>query len=286
MERNEHYNDRNYNQFDDYGSQGRGNESYSQRGNYYGIHDSNYGHGNVRMQQRPDFNDFSQGPVGGYGAGNYNDTYNRTHRNRDDHYRYGDDSHFKQSHGYSSGDTYRTNDYRSEEYRNRDYRNRSNEGQDYSSGLPYSSNYDVAGNRRYARQENSYQNPGHGRRYSEFGQDEKRNYSHELTDIHHDRGRIPDSSENDYRGDIRPSNAYDFDEDKEDFRYSGRIVDAGSDRDTYASGLYSSNRAYVSDHSESDSDRFNTRSNRSRRSGPDYSKSSPITGYSNESFGL
>lgn len=272
MERNEHYYDRNYNQYDDYssGNQRQKNESYSQRGNYYGIQDSNYGHGNVRMQQRSDFNDYSQGPVGGYGAGNYNDNYNRTHRNRDDHYRYGDDNHFKQSHGYATGSNYRNNDYRNEEYRNRDYRNRGNDSQDYNSGLPYSSNYDVAGNRRYARQENSYQNPGYGRRFSEYGQDERRNYNHELTDIHHDRGEIPDSSENDYRGSFRPSNQFDFDENKEDYRYSGRIVNSGSSRG----------------YSGSDGDRYSSRENRDRRSGPDYSKSSPISGYGYDTFGI
>lgn len=271
MERNEHYYDRNYNnQSDNYGStnQDRYSERYGNRGNYYGMRDTD-NYRNVHMQQRADFNDFSNGPSGGYGAGNYNDI----HRNRDDHYRYGDDSHFMQSHGYTGQYDHSTNDYRGDD--------------NYSRSQPYSSNYDVAGNRRYARQENSYRNTGHGRRYSDYGRDEGYNYGHELTDIHHDRGDLDrDAEANNYRRNYNPRNEWDFDDNREDYRYSGRIEDSRPRRDSYATGLYSSNRAYVSDHSDSDGDRYSSRERRSGRSGPDYSAWSPIGGYGQQTFGL
>ena len=151
MERNEHY-------YDQRNSQGNGNEQqfrqrYSQHGNYYGMPNNDHEYRNVRMQQRHDFNDFSEGPSGGYGANNYNDVY----RNRDDHYRYGDDQHFRQSHGYTGQQNSHSTDYRNDD--------------NYSRSQPYSSGYDVAGNRRYARQANSYDNPGHGRRYGDYGRD-------------------------------------------------------------------------------------------------------------------
>ncbi|MBB6612435.1 hypothetical protein H7F15_15415 [Pontibacter sp. Tf4] len=276
MERNEHYYERNYNQYED---GNRSGERYSQRGNYYGMSGNDYGSGNVRMQQRSDFNEFSSGPSGGYGAGNYNDI----HRNRDDHYRYGDDNHFRRSHGYTGQSNYSNQDYRSPEYRNRT--NQYSAEDSYSRSQPYSSGYDIAGNRQYARQENSYQNPGHGRRYSDYGRDERYNYSHELTDIHHDRGEVPSSSENDYN----PGNKRDYYDHRADYRYSGSIEsrNSSSDRDNYATGLYSSNRAYLADHpNESDGERYSSRERRHPRSGPDYSASSPISGYGNESFGL
>lgn len=259
MERNEHYYDSNYDtrRYTNRREEGmpESQRSYSQRGNYYGISDTDHGHGNVRIQQRDDFHEFSRGPVGGSGASNYNETYNRTHRNRDDHYRYGDDDHFRQSHGYAGHQ-----DYRSEEYINR-----TRAEQDYSRDQNYSSNYDVAGNRRYARQENSYENPGRGRRFSEFGQDERHNYGHELTDIHHDRGKLSrSSSDNDYGRNYRPANQFDFDENKEDYRYSGRIESSGSNRNQYREDV-----------------------NRNRRpSGPDYSKHSPISNYGYDTFGI
>ncbi|NDK55252.1 hypothetical protein [Pontibacter fetidus] len=255
METNEHYYDSNY---DTSRYTNRREENapesynrYSQRGNYYGIADTDHGHGNVRIQQRDDFYEFSRGPVGGYGAANYNDNYRNTHRNRDDHYRYGDDNHFKESHGYTGNQ-----DYRSEEYRNR-----ISQDQNYSRG----SNYGDAGNSRYARQENSYQNPGYGRRYSEYGQDERRNYNHDLTDIHHDRGEHSRSaSDNNYGRNYRPANQFDFDDNKEDYRYSGRIKSSGSTNDQYRENV-----------------------NRNRHpSGPDYSRHSPISNYGYDTFGI
>jgi len=257
MERNDQYYSNNY--YQHYGNDRNNTDDisrrYGQRGNYYG---SNQEHGNVRIQQRHDFNDFSEGPTGGYGAGNYNENYNRVHRNRDNHYRYGDDSHFQQSHGYSS-----QGDYRNQNYRNRDYRSRQ-DSDNYSRSQPYSSNYDVAGNRQYARQENSYQNPGHGRRYTEYGRDERNNYGHELTDIHHDRGELRDSSYNDYDRNYNLGNNWDFNENREDYRYKGQIVDSGRSRNNPRNEV----------------DRG------PRPSGPDYSKWSPLGNYGYETFGI
>ncbi|MBC5772545.1 hypothetical protein H8S95_00585 [Pontibacter sp. KCTC 32443] len=261
MERNDEYYSNNYQQhYSNENNPSQFSQRYTQRGNYYGMPDNQREYGNVRIQQRHDFNDFSEGPVGGYGAGNYNENYERVHRNRDDHYRYGDDPHFKQSHGYTGQSDYRSNDYRSQDYKNRDRDN-----QNYSRGQQYSSNYDVAGNRRYARQENSYENPGHGRRYSEYGRDERRNYGHELTDIHHDRGEFDHSRhDNNYGRNYRPSNQFDFDENKEDYRYSGRIESTGSNRNENRENM----------------------SRGPRPSGPDYSKWSPLGSYGYETFGI
>lgn len=266
MERNEHYYDQNYDtrRYTNRKEETELPESYdrySRRGNYYGMPDTDAAYHNVSVQRREDSGSFSPGPMGGYGAGNYNENYERVHSNRDNHYRYGDDSHFRQAHGYSG-----QGDYRNESYRNRDrVYDRYGDSQDYSRGQQYSSNYDVAGNRRYARQENSYQNPGHGRRYSEYGRDERYNYGHELTDIHHDRGEhIRSQSENDFVRNYRPANQFDFDENKEDYRYRGRIENTGSGQSLNRENM---NRG-------------------PRPSGPDYSRQSPIGSYGYETFGI
>ncbi len=280
MERNEQYQNRMYNQsYSNRREESRPEnyERYTDRGNYYGMphHEDRYD--NVSVRDGRDSGRFSPGPMGGYGANNYNKHYSsnqdNVHRNRDNHYRYGDDNHFRQSHGYSG----------QQDSQDRGFNKRDN----YNYSPEYGSNYDVTGNRMYARQENSYQSQGRGRRFEDHGKDERYNYGHELTDIHHDRGPLErDSSQNDYNPQVRNRG---FGEHDEDFRYSGEIRSTGnrnSNRDNYATGLYASNRSYVSDHSDSDGDRYSSRENRSRRSGPDYSKSSPISGYGYDTFGI
>ena len=254
MERNINHYDRNYPQNQ---NMPESSERYGQRGNYYGMPDPGAADDYVRMHETDYRSHHTSGPVGGYGADNYHEDYNRNY-NKDYNRNYNQDY----NRDYRSSQQHRTpQDWRSTEYRNR--MSSSNREPDYDPS--YSSNYDVAGNRMYARQENSYENTGHGRRYSDYGRDERRNYGHELTDIHHDRGSWDhSSSDNDYGRNYKPANRFDFDDDHEDYRYRGSIENTGS-RDSYNREKY----------------------NRGRRpSGPDYSKSSPITGYGYETFGI
>jgi hypothetical protein len=247
MERNQNYYDRNYPQRD---NMPESSERYEHHGNYYGMPDSGAAYDNVRMRETDFRSHNTSGPVGGYGASNYHKDYNQSNRNA----QHEGSNYRRQNHDQQ--------DWRNESYRSHD-RGRTNREPDYDPS--YSSSYDVAGNRMYSRQENSYDNPGHGRRYGDYGRDERRNYGHELTDIHHDRGSFDHSrSDNDYNSSYRPENRFDSDNRQEDYRFKGSIEDRGS-RDNYNNENY----------------------NRGRRpSGPDYSKNSPISGYGYDNFGI
>lgn len=241
---------------------------YEDRGNYYGIPDRDREYRNVRSQgsttgssQGPSVGsrgssrsgDYSQGDRHTQGRMHQNEwgsnaDYNRGRqsqgRSQDDHYRYGDPSpymHSQRQRNYGNSDDWRS------------------EGVDHA-------------NRRYDRQENSYRQTGHGRRFDQYGRDEKYNYAHgpqdgrrsienseSLDDRYIDRGEHSrSSSDNDYgrhygsQFDHRNRSRQGRDDDYESRRYHDRNQDQSPSR---------SPRGY------------------GHPSGPDYSASSPITNY-------
>ncbi|PKV63050.1 hypothetical protein [Pontibacter ramchanderi] len=242
---------------------------YQSRGNYYGMPDQDYEYRGVSAQGR-NYGGSSSGPGGGYGASSWrsgqgdrhtqgqmhqnewgsgtsysNRDYYGTGRSQSDHYRYGDPNPYMNYQRQSSYD--RDTDWRRE------------------------SDVDHA-NRRYARQENSYRHTGHGRRFDQYGQDERYNYAHgqqdgrrsiedseNLDDRYYDRGEHSrSSSDNDY-GRQYGSN------------YDHRNQDRWGRDDNYESRRY---RERGHDDSPSRSPR-----GYGYPSGPDYSANSPITNY-------
>ncbi|TPE44204.1 hypothetical protein [Pontibacter mangrovi] len=249
-------------------------DRYSNRhGNYYGMQNENAAYQNVRSSNPdPNFGYRSGGPVGGYDASSYRGTTDSSR----DHYHYGDPNPYMQN-----------------------SRNRQNEGYERTRGTGWGAedNYGTYGSSRgtsysqggYNRQDNSYRTGGEGRRYNEYNRDEDRKmyrgrsdhgYNMLGIDAYYDRGEQPQRREdNNYRG----RNQSDYSNrhfDDEDMRYSGEIRNSDR-RDNYASGLYASNRSYVSDH-----DDHSQRSSRYRRpgetSGPDYGYESRQSSYGNE----
>ncbi|WP_242927401.1 hypothetical protein [Pontibacter vulgaris] len=258
---------------------------YTERGNYFGMPHHEEMHRDVRSTQRSDFNEGTMGPMAGQGGGRSyrsgQSNYDQD-RNRQDHYHYGDPNPYMNYDRNGGYDRTRGTGWRSERD---DYMNSGN----YGLNQPDYSETD-----HYARQENSYRTGGQGRRFTEFGRDERHNYGHDrgsrgqrtsqysenLDDRYFDRSDAGRSkSENDYG--------------RQQSRYQNEGYDGyGSSRryqgsDNYGTGSYSSNRAYLSDQSrergqfDRRSDEFPSRSNseRSQRSGPDYSKHSPISNY-------
>lgn len=272
--------DRNY-------SRGRSNDNeqfenyrdrYSNRGNYYGMSDNDYEYRNVKSKNtRPSDQDYSY-------SGPMQDSKNRDYRSGSrEEYHYGDPNPYmgnsrNTSYGSSAG-----TGWRSERDAGRSRGNYSGYG------------YGSQGNDRYSRQDNSYQYGGEGRRYSDFGRDEGRTYDRNrgynagTEDSYYDRGDFKHSRhENDYGRNRDYSNSYySGNYDDSSARYKGEIRNADRDRDdNYATGLYASNRSYVSDHSDSDGDRYSSRERRRPRSGPDYSANSRISSYGYDNFGI
>ncbi|MFD2514958.1 hypothetical protein ACFSRY_13860 [Pontibacter locisalis] len=297
MERNEHNYDREFrnklhHRDEDYGrdydrsyNRSRSNENepfenyrdrYSSQGNYYGMRDDDYEYRNVKSTNtRPsDYSSSNAGPM--------QDSQNRDYRSgSSSNYHYGDPNPYmgnSRNEGYEST---RGTGWRSE--------NDSGRGRGNYSG------YGFGDSDRYSRQDNSYRYGGEGRRYSDFGRDEERTYDRNRSynagteDSYYDRGDFKRKRhENDFGRDRDYSNRYyDGSYDDSDFRYKGEIKSVDRDRDdNYATGLYASNRSYVSDHNDSDGERTSSRQNRHHRSGPDYSANSRISSYGYDNFGI
>ena len=258
-------------------------DRYRSGGNYYGMRDEDAEYRNVRSTGS---NTYGSGPVAGYNASSYRGTQDNNNSNQDQ-YRYGDPNPFMGNDRNGGYERTRGTGWRD----NNDRYTNNHTGNDNSSGVR-----DQGRDGGYSRGDNSYQYSGGGKRYGDFGRDEGRTYNQNRNsgynagneDSYYDRSDFKyDSSDNNYRGGGRSRNsAYSRDNDRyldnEDFRYSGRIQSSGSDRDdNYATGLYSSNRDYVSDQqSNSDGDRVSSRHNRYGKSGPDYGASSAASGYS------
>lgn len=271
--RNENYRNKDE-QFENY------RDRYSSGGNYYGMRDENAEYRNVRSTGS---NTYGGGPVGGYGASSWRGAQDSDQ----DQYRYGDPNPYMgndRNGGYerTRGTGWRDNNDR---YTNNTRNNIDDRGRDQGREGGYS------------RGDNSYQYSGAGRRYGEFGRDEGRTYNRDRNsgynigtdDSYYDRSDFKyDREDNNYRGGGRSrETGYTRDQDRyldnEDFRYSGRIQKSDSNReDNYATGLYSSNRDYLSDQrqSDSDGDRVSSRQNRYGKSGPDYGFNSSVSEYS------
>lgn len=274
--RNRNQNSRNNNdeQFENY----RDRYSSGSGGNYYGMRDEDAEYRNVRSTGS---NTYGAGPVGGYGASSWRGAQDSDQ----DQYRYGDPNPYMGNDRNGGYERTRGTGWRDNNDRYSDYRHQNN------------SDRDQGREGGYSRGDNSYQYSGAGRRFGEFGRDEGRTYNRDRNsgynmateDSYDDRSDFKyDREDNNYRGGGRSRDTgYSRDQDRyldnEDFRYSGRIQKSGSDRDdNYATGLYSSNRDYVSDQQQSDSDgdRVSSRQNRYGRSGPDYRVSSSASDYS------
>jgi hypothetical protein len=271
---------------------------YQSRGNYYGMPDEHSEYRDVRSQGR-NYGDSSWGPGGGYGASSWRGNYDQSDRhtqgqmhqnewggsNQDssrsgdrDNYNYGSGSRSQSEH-YRYGDPNPYMDYQRQG------------GYESTRGTGWRSESDVDhSNRRYSRQDNSYRQTGHGRRFDQYGQDENYNFSHgtsdgrrsidnpeSLDDRYYDRGdHSRSSADNDY------GVSYGTNYDHRNRNREGRD-------DNYATASYSSNRAYLADHGQDrdedmydhTDDNYPSRSPKGygQRSGPDYSASSPITNY-------
>ncbi|MHC2990618.1 hypothetical protein OB13_03120 [Pontibacter sp. HJ8] len=263
---------------------------YESKGNYYGMSGQDSPYSDVRSQGR-NYGNATWGPTAGSGAssrrGNYdqNDrhTQGQMHQNEwGPSGQYGSDRN-KSSYG-SGSDHYHYGDP------NPYMDNQRNDGYERTRGTSWRENEVDHGNRRYSRQENSYQSSGQGRRFDQYGQDERYNYAHgrqdgrrsienseSLDDRYIDRGEHSrGSSDNDY------GNQYGTNYDHRNRNRQGRD-------DNYATGSYSSNRAYLAEQGQGrdqgmfdhTSDDYPSRSPKGygQRSGPDYSASSPITNY-------
>lgn len=257
-DRDQHRNE--HGQFENY------RDRYSNRGNYYGMPNSGYEYRNVSGSQSRDYNKYNSGRDSDYGS------------SRGD-YHYGDQN------------KYMRHDRNEPHMRRDDWRSERDSG---SSRDNYS-NYGNRNENPYRRQDNSYQYSGSGRRYSDFGRDEDRTYTKNSynpgsVDSYHDRSEFKRKrEENDFGRDQDRSNpVYDGSYDDSDFRYHGSIVNSSSkDRDdNYATGMYASNRSYVSDNREGDGERMSSRERRHPRSGPNYDANSGISSYGYDNFGI
>ncbi|WP_299823965.1 hypothetical protein [uncultured Pontibacter sp.] len=281
MERDERY----------YGDNRRGNhgnnrddqfenyrDRYSNRGNYYGMQDQGHEYRNVRGTGGTSFG--AGGPVGGYGASSHRGA--TENRGDQDNYRYGDPNPYmgnNRNRGYNS---------------NRGTGWRSESGRDHGNY----SGYGYGNNDRYARQDNSYRYSGEGRNYNQFARDENRtddryrSYNAGTADHYTDRGPHRERREENNYGHNRSrseSPYYDGSYDDSDFRYSGEIKSSrGNQDENYATGSYSSNRAYISDQKAGSNDgehRSSRDDRRSGRSGPDYSSWSSAGSYGYDTYG-
>ncbi|SIR14427.1 hypothetical protein [Pontibacter lucknowensis] len=253
---------------------------YENRGNYYGMPDQHHEYRNVSSQGSTSYG--SSGPVGGYGASSWRSNRDQDDRhtqgqmhqnewggsgsnqysNRDrDNYNYGSGS------GSSQGDHYRYGD--PNPYMN--YERQGGYEKTRGTGWRRESDVDHA-NRRYDRQENSYRHTGHGRRFDQYGQDERYNYAHGRQD---GRRSIEDSE-------------------SLDDRYYDRGEHSRSSSDNDYGRQYGSNYDHRNQDREGRNDNYETRRFRDRdyddspsrsprgygyRSGPDYSADSPISSY-------
>jgi len=262
----------------DWGSRGQEDsfenyrDRYSSRGNYYGMNDEQAGYRNVRSTGNTNY---GAGPVAGYNASSYRGT-----QQDQDHYRYGDPN------PYMNQD--RNGGY--EKTRGTGWRSESDAGS--HRGNYSGKSFGKEEQDRYAGQDNSYRYSGQGRRYSDFGRDEgKRTYDADQNkgynigtdDSYYDRSDFNHSSADNNYGGRRFSDEsdqfYNQGAYKDDYRYQGRIQSADSDDDdNYATGLYASNRARVSDKQSERENRYSDK-DRYHQSGPDYSQESPIRSY-------
>ncbi|WP_439881861.1 hypothetical protein ACSX1A_01620 [Pontibacter sp. MBLB2868] len=255
-------------------------DRYSARGNYYGMPDSDHEYRNVKSRDtRPsEFDKSSGGPMQDSKSRDYSTGSSSSH------YHYGDPNPYM---GNSRNEGY-------ERTRGTGWRSESDAGRSRGNYSGYG--YGRQDNDRYDRQDNSYRYEGEGRRYRDFGRDEdrtddrNRSFNAGTEDSYYDRGDFNRSREdNDYGRNRNYSRSYysgNFDDSSS--HYKGEIRNSDRDRDdNYATGLYASNRAYVSDHrNESDGDRNSSRERRHPRSGPDYSANSRISSYGYDNFGI
>ncbi|PVY42845.1 hypothetical protein [Pontibacter virosus] len=247
---------------------------YESRGNYYGMPDQGYEYRDVSSQGR-NYGGSSSGSGGGYGASSWRNQDDRHTQGQMHQNEWGSGSSYSNrergSHGSGSGST-QTDHYRYGDpnpYMN--YQRQGGYERDRDTDWRRESDVDHA-NRRYARQENSYRQTGHGRRFDQYGKDERYNYAHgkqdgrrsiedpeSLDDRYYDRGEHSrSSSDNDY-GRHYGSN------------YDHRNQDRRGRDDHYESSRY---RERGHDDSPSRSPR-----GYGYPSGPDYSANSPITNY-------
>lgn len=282
MERNEQYNNDQYNRRNRNSNQNEEMNNASGRyrsgGNYYGMSDAHEANHNVRHTKGDNYSQSAPGPVGGYGASSYrgteqgqsysnrnSDNYNAgsgyyqgnsNHQGQHEHYRYGDPNAYMQGlrntqSGRSGNSGY---DYNEE-------RGYGTTGQHYSGNYQSGNNSGNQSDNRYSRQDNSYQMDGEGRRYNEFARDEQRSYNPGNIDMYQGRDDFNYSrSDNDF-GSNRRDNGNQYFEggfDNDDIRYGNAEI-----RDTNRSRNQNENQNRTS----------------SRRSGPDYSADSPISGF-------
>ncbi|MDX5422119.1 MAG: hypothetical protein LPK07_06910 [Hymenobacteraceae bacterium] len=261
---------------EDRGSLSNYRNRYTDRGNYYGMNDQGAEYRNVRSTGDTNY---GGGPVGGYGASSYRGTdYDQ------DNYRYGDQNPYMDNDRNGGYKRTRGTGWRSES----DYGDRENRGSYSGYG------YGDSDNDRYGRQDNSYRYSGQGRRYSDFGSDEgrrtydssqNRGYNIGTDDSYYDRSDYNYSSADNNLGGARFSDesdrGYNQGAYRDDYRYEGRIQSTDRDSDSddnYATGLYASNRARVSDKYSERENRYSDQ-DRYHQSGPDYSQQSPIRDY-------
>lgn len=248
---------------------------YENRGNYYGMPDQGQAYRNVSSQGR-NYGSSSTGS-GGYGSSGHSrddrHTQGQMHQNEwggGSSYSNRERGSYGAGRGSSQSDHYRYGD--PNPYMN--YQRQGGYERDRDTDWRRESDVDHA-NRRYGRQENSYRQTGHGRRFDQYGTDERYNYAHgrqdgrrtidnpeNLDDSYYDRGEhTRSSSDNDY-GQQYGSNY--------EHRNSNR-----EGRDDH----HEANR--MARHSRSGQDDSPNRSPRGYGypSGPDYSANSPITNY-------
>ncbi|GGG20582.1 hypothetical protein [Pontibacter amylolyticus] len=242
---------------------------YENRGNYYGRPDQGHEERSVSSQGRY-YGGSSSGSGGSYGDSSRSQadrhTQGQMHQNEwggGSSYSNRERGSYGSGRGSSQSDHYRYGD--PNPYMN--YQRQGGYERDRDTDWRRESDVDHA-NRRYERQENSYRQTGHGRRFDQYGTDERYNYAHgrqdgrrsidnpeNLDDRYYDRGEHSrSSSDNDYGSnyDHRNQNRRGRDDNYE----SGRLRDSGRD-----SSPSRSPRGY------------------GYPSGPDYSANSPITNY-------
>ncbi|WP_242916951.1 hypothetical protein [Pontibacter liquoris] len=255
---------------------------YESHGNYYGMPNAQQTYQDVRAAHGPLHGNNTSGPVGGYGASSYRgasdqgnqgrwEEQNRTHRNEGDresrHYNYGS------GHQSTSGHRNRDNHYR---YGDPNpymggYEQTRGTGWDRDSSGAYRGSTSTNDNSRYARQDNSYQSSGQGRRYSDFGRDEQRSYNPGNVDAYYDRSDFNrSSSDNDFRG-YRPqqNRFYDSDARRHVELQQGEIRTTRSSQDEIRDQDYTKHENRYRSGSEE----------RRHRSGPNYNASSSASSY-------
>ncbi|MFD2247181.1 hypothetical protein [Pontibacter ruber] len=303
MNRNEHYYDRenqnrSYDQNEgDYNLSNYLSRYNATQGNYYGMPDQEHVYRNVSSSQGSYYGSNTPGPVGGYGASSHRGAFeqqgNRRQGAQQHQNQWENTGYSHRGEGDRDKDNYNSGSGSRDHYRYGDpnpyMSNQRNGGYERTRGTGWrEGGADYNNNERYSRQENSYRNTGHGRRFDQYGTDENYNYAHgsqtgrrsienseNLDDRYYDRGEhTRDRSQNDY-GNYYGSN------------YDSRNRNREGRNDNYSTGSYSSNKAYLADHGQDrdeglfdhTSDNYPSRSPRGygRKSGPDWSADSPIS---------